>query len=146
MNDLQLTKMTILDLDEIQPILNEKFDDFWSYDILKEELLSSSSVYFVCKNEAEIIGFGGIKTIIDFAELMNIVIRKDLRGNGFSKKLLEHIIKKCKELNLKSINLEVNVENTIAIKLYKKYNFVEVGTRKKYYNNLNDAILMTLTF
>ena len=75
---------------------------------------------------------------------MNIVIKKDSRGLGLSNFLLENTISKCKELNLKSINLDVNVENTIAINLYKKYNFVKVGIRKKYYNNVSDAILMTL--
>lgn len=77
---------------------------------------------------------------------MNIVIAKKYRGKGYSKILLDNLLSFCKStLNLKSINLEVNVENTIAINLYKKYNFVEVGLRKKYYNN-NDAILMTLKF
>ena len=75
---------------------------------------------------------------------MNIVIKKDSRGLGLSNFLLENTISKCRELNLKSINLDVNVENTIAINLYKKYNFVKVGIRKKYYNNVSDAILMTL--
>ena len=46
--------------------------------------------------------------------------------------------------NLQCITLEVNVKNENAIKLYKKYNFEEVGRRKKYYNNIDDAIIMTL--
>ena len=44
---------------------------------------------------------------------------------------------------LKCVTLEVNVHNEIAINLYKKYNFIEVGRRKKYYNNIDDAIIMT---
>ena len=48
-----------------------------------------------------------------------------------------------KENNIYLINLEVNAKNTIAINFYKKYNFNEVGFRKKYYDNTYDALLMT---
>ena len=46
--------------------------------------------------------------------------------------------------NMKTITLEVNENNIPAINLYKKFNFEQVGLRKKYYNNADAAILMTL--
>ena len=58
--------------------------------------------------------------------------------------MLEELINIAKERKLKDITLEVNVNNIPAINLYKKYNFKEVGIRKKYYNNTDDAIIMTL--
>ena len=144
MNTLYFLEMNYSDLESIKDILIDEFDDFWSYTTLKDEFSSSTSKYFVIKKNNIVLGFCGIKIITDFAEIMNIVIKKDSRGLGLSNFLLENTISKCKELNLKSINLDVNVENTIAINLYKKYNFVKVGIRKKYYNNVSDAILMTL--
>lgn len=144
MNTLDFLEMNCSDLESIKDILIDEFDDFWSYTTLKDELSSPTSKYFVIKKDNIILGFCGIKIITDFVEIMNIVIKKDSRGLGLSNFLLENTINKCKELNLKSINLDVNVENTIAINLYKKYNFVKVGIRKKYYNNVSDAILMTL--
>lgn len=144
MNTLDFLEMNYSDLESIKDILIDEFDDFWSYTTLKDEFSSSTSKYFVIKKNNIVLGFCGIKIITDFAEIMNIVIKKDSRGLCLSNFLLENTISKCKELNLKSINLDVNVENTIAINLYKKYNFVKVGIRKKYYNNVSDAILMTL--
>ncbi len=144
MNTLDFLEMNYSDLESIKDILIDEFDDFWSYTTLKDEFSSSTSKYFVIKKNNIVLGFCGIKIITDFAEIMNIVIKKNSRGLGLSNFLLENTISKCKELNLKSINLDVNVENTIAINLYKKYNFVKVGIRKKYYNNVSDAILMTL--
>lgn len=144
MNTLDFLEMNYSDLESIKDILIDEFDDFWSYTTLKDEFSSSTSKYFVIKKNNIVLGFCGIKIITDFAEIMNIVIKKDSRGLGLSNFLLENTISKCKELSLKSINLDVNVENTIAINLYKKYNFVKVGIRKKYYNNVSDAILMTL--
>ena len=46
-------------------------------------------------------------------------------------------------MNLKTFTLEVNVENTPAIKLYEKFGFKNLGIRKKYYNNTTDAYIMT---
>ena len=80
------------------------------------------------------------------AELMNIVTKKSFRANGIGKLMLEYLINMCKNEKIKTLNLEVNSQNTIAINLYKKYNFKEVGLRKKYYNNTYDAILMSLNF
>ena len=144
MNTLDFLEMNYSDLESIKDILIDEFDDFWSYTTLKDEFSSSTSKYLVIKKNNIVLGFCGIKIITDFAEIMNIVIKKDSRGLGLSNFLLENTISKCRELNLKSINLDVNVENTIAINLYKKYNFVKVGIRKKYYNNVSDSILMTL--
>ena len=42
------------------------------------------------------------------------------------------------------ITLEVNENNQYAIKLYKKFNFKEIGQRKKYYNGKDTAIIMEL--
>lgn len=141
-NKIEISVMSINDLESIQNILLDSFDNFWSYETLLEESHSQLSTIFVAKYNNEIVGFTGIKKICDEAELMNIVTRKDCRHYGIASAMLEYIISFFK--NLSCINLEVNSENSIAINLYKKYNFKQVGLRKKYYNNIDDAILMTL--
>ena len=45
---------------------------------------------------------------------------------------------------MSSITLEVNTNNLTAIHIYKKFNFKETGLRKKYYDNKDDALIMTL--
>lgn len=75
---------------------------------------------------------------------MNIVTKKNMRNIGIASQLLTEVIKYCKNLNLKSIYLEVNENNLPAIHLYEKYGFKRIGLRKKYYNNTDNAILMEL--
>ena len=145
-NSLTILPMDLNDLDEMKYSLESDFDSFWDYQTLKEELSSSFSKYFVAKKANIIVGFAGIKIILDEAELMNIVTRKNMRNQGIASSMLNQLISYCKSSKIKSLNLEVNVQNSIAINLYKKYNFKEVGLRKKYYNNTYDAILMTLLF
>jgi [ribosomal protein S18]-alanine N-acetyltransferase len=143
-NNIVITKMQFEDLQKIKQNLQSDYDDFWDLDVISEELKCESSIYVVAKSQDEIMGFAGIKVILDEAELMNIVTKKDSRNLGIATKMMERIIQICKENKVSKINLEVNVKNTIAIKLYKKYNFKEVGLRKKYYNNTDDALLFTL--
>lgn len=142
-NKVLISKMTKEDLNSIANILQSDFDDFWNYNILLNELNSSNSIYLVAKINNEIIGFAGITLILDEAEINNIVIKKDSRKKGYSKILLQNLIDLSKTQNIKKINLEVNIENIIAINLYHSFNFKDVGLRKGYYKG-TDAILMSL--
>ena len=137
---MEIRKMTLDDLNLISSNFETEFDDFWNLNILKKELQNSNSTYLVSIDDNEVIGFAGI--ILDTAELNNIVVKKSFRGNGFSSLILEKLIEIAKQKNCSKINLEVAKTNTIAIKLYKKFGFKQVGLREKYYNGI-DAILLT---
>lgn len=139
-----ISEMNLQDLENIKDCLLTDFDNFWSYNILKQELENGKSKYFVAKQENEIVGFAGILLIIDQVNIMNIVVKKDKRNFGIGSLLLEEIIRYSKIHNATSITLEVNEKNIPAIKLYKKYGFKQVGLRRKYYNNEDNAILMDL--
>lgn len=119
----EISPMTLEDLNEILPILASDFDEFWTYDILKGELNSENSSYLVAKFNHKIVGFAGIKTMVDQADIMNIVVRKDFRNQGIGSLLLEHLILLAKKKNLTTIMLEVMEENYSAIHLYQKFRF-----------------------
>lgn len=140
---IKISKMIIDDLNKISPVLLTEFDDFWNYNIFKSELENENSKYVVAKNNDEIVGFAGIWISIDEAHVTNIVTKKDLRKNGIGSILLEELINLSKTLNLVSITLEVNENNLDAIKLYEKFGFEKLGIRKKYYNNTDNALIMT---
>lgn len=144
LTNLSIIKMSIQDLDDLKDYLSTDFDEFWDYDTLKSELSSPFSNYFVAKQNNQIVGFAGIKFILDEAELMNIVTKKSERNKKIATQLLNYLIEFCKSNKKNLINLEVNAKNSIAINFYKKYNFKQIGLRKKYYNDVDDAILMTL--
>ena len=142
--NFKIEKMTLNDLQEIKDILTSDFDNFLSYDILKQELECDNSYFLVAKTDTnEIIGFAGLKTIVDEADIMNIVTKKSFRRNGIGSTLLGNLISYAEEQKLKTITLEVNEHNLSAIRLYDKFNFDNIGIRKKYYNGESDAIIMS---
>ena len=143
--NITIEKMTKEHLEKIKENLKEDFDEFWNENVLKNELENPASTYIVAKDEQNnIVGYAGIWQPIDEAHITNIVTKKDKRRNKIGTKMLEELIKVAKEKKLKDITLEVNVNNIPAINLYKKYNFKETGIRKKYYNNIDSALIMTL--
>lgn len=141
--NLEIYNMTDYDLSLIKDILIDDFDDFWTYDVLQEELNNPNSEYFVAKLENNILGFAGIWKAVDDVHITDIVVKKSNRQTGIGSKLLEKLIQTAKSQNFNSITLEVNEHNLPAINLYFKYGFKNVGFRKKYYNNKDNAIIMT---
>ena len=141
--NIQIYKMHLSDLDMISDNLNQDFDDFWNYNIFKNELENPNSKYIVAKNNSDIIGYAGIWIAIDIAHITNIVVKKDCRNQGIGSYLLKELIEISKKLEVKELTLEVNEYNLAAINLYKKFEFKHVGTRKKYYKNTDNALIMT---
>ena len=140
MDNVIIEEMNLSHLDSISNILETDFDDFWNYNIFKNELENKNSKYLIAKIDNEIVGFVGITIILDTADITNIVVKKNYRSKGISKILLENVITIAKSNNCSKINLEVNETNIIAINLYKKYDFKQVGMRKNYYKNKNGLL------
>lgn len=140
--NIEIYEMIFDDVIAIEPNFSEKFDRLWSIHTLENDFIEDHSKYIVAKVNNEIVGFAGIKIILDEADIMNIVTRVDKRGNGIGSLLLGNLINLASLLNCTCINLEVNENNDPAIHLYEKYSFARIGLRKKYYNNTDNAILM----
>ena len=143
MDSIKISTMILRDLDSICNILTCEFDDFWNYNILKKELENENSKYIVAKSNGEIVGFGGIWFSVDDIHITNIVVKKGYRNKKIGTLILSALIDICKNQTQKSITLEVNSNNIPAQKLYENFGFKIVGIRKKYYNNIDNAILMT---
>lgn len=141
--DIKISQMDKKDLNILKDILIDDFDEFWSFNTLKEELECTNSYYIVAKENNNIVGFAGIKKILDEVDLMNIVTQKSKRNFGIASMLLENLINKSIELGASVMTLEVDETNAPALHLYEKYNFKKVGLRKKYYNGINNAVIMT---
>ena len=141
--EIEIQKMTKEHLEQIKDILITEFDEFWNAEVLEKELENPLSTYIVAISENQVVGYAGLWQPIDEGHITNIVTRLNKRGNKVATKMLEELIEIAKARSLNCVTLEVNVHNEIAINLYKKYDFKEVGKRPKYYNNTDDALIMT---
>ena len=100
----------------------------------------------VLKEGMKVIGFAILSVSTEESHLLNIGLTASKRGQGLGKELLEKIIMAAEVMGSKKIFLEVRISNVIAIDLYKKSGFKEIGLRKNYYRTKEgreDAILMS---
>lgn len=144
--NLKIVKMNRNHLERIcENLIN--YDEFWTNAVLEDEFNNENSKYFVAIDENdEIIAFGGLWFNIDEAHVMNIAVKKEFRRQHVGTELLEFLVVEAKKENKNCITLEVREDNVPAIELYKKLEFDEIGRRKKYYEKLYDAIIMTKFF
>lgn len=131
--------------DDIANIEKHCFSTPWN----KNQILSSNSntIFFVAKCEQKIVGYCGMYTVLDEGYVTNIGVLPDYRRRGIGCELLNALIKYCKDVNISFLSLEVRQSNAAAIKLYKKFEFKTVGTRKNFYRDpTEDANIMTRFF
>lgn len=102
------------------------------------------SEYYKLFLNNNIIGFFGLWVIDDTVQLTTIAVSPKLQKKGYGKLMMEFIINYLREKNCKNITLEVRVSNQKAINFYLKFRFIKVATRKRYYENGEDAYLMKL--
>ena len=115
----------------------------WSPSEFKKELENPIASYFVAVKDGKPVGYGGFWWVMFEAEITNIAVHKDFRKMGIATMIIEKMVEKCAQTSTSLLHLEVRESNESAINLYKKMGFVQDGFRKKYYNNTENAILMT---
>lgn len=61
------------------------------------------------------------------ASITMVYLRKDFRGSGLAKSLLDMVAKFAWDIGVTQLELTVSVENPVAISFYRREGFVETG-------------------
>ena len=87
---------------------------------------SPSGVLLLLKNKNESVGCVGLRKINDeISEMKRMYIRKNFRGKGLSKKLIERLLSHAKQMQYKSLRLDTLPQMKEAISLYVSFGFKE---------------------
>lgn len=131
-------------VDEVTTIDALSFTIPWSRESFLRELENNNNAnYIVLFKDDMLIAYAGIWLILDEGHITNVAVHPDYRKQGAGTCLMDTLIKICHKNNITSMTLEVRKSNADALKLYRKYDFVQEGIRKFYYaDNSEDAIIM----
>ena len=88
-----------------------------------------------------IIGVCVIHKIFDEAEIRYLSVHPLYQKKGLGKKLINQIIKECKNENIKRIFLEVSIKNQQALNFYKNFGFKTIYIRNNYYKDGSAALI-----
>ncbi|MET3613461.1 RimJ/RimL family protein N-acetyltransferase [Rhizobium aquaticum] len=61
------------------------------------------------------------------ALVIMVYLRKDVRGTGLAKRLLDTVVEQASQDGVRQLELHVRAENAAAIRLYEREGFVEIG-------------------
>ncbi len=114
-------------------------DNFSKQNHTRERIKLDYVKIFVYEEESIIKGFIEIECHYETTDIINIAVLKEYQNQGIASSLLNYVID---NINQQNIILEVRENNIKAIKFYQRNNFKEINRRKKYYDNLYDAIIM----
>ena len=143
---MQIANFESVHIPDILEVENTSFSHPWTEKMFLEEISGKFSVYRVVIKDGKAIAYMGMWVLADEGHITNIAVSKNYRRQGVASLLLKDFIDLAKEKNLSFMTLEVRESNEAARALYSSFGFCEVGRRKKYYENTEDAILMTKYF
>lgn len=91
-----------------------------------------------------LVGFSlfEINSLEEMAHLYKICVDPLCRGQKIAKEMLSKSSEDFKQLELKSIFLEVALQNTAALSLYSGFGFDRLNVIKKFYSDGSDAVAM----
>jgi ribosomal-protein-alanine N-acetyltransferase len=119
----------------------------WSRGGIVDELSSPNSIFLVLETrapEAQIAGFICSSLILDEVHILEVAVRPDYRNAGLGSLLINALLSAAAAQNAVRACLEVRASNRAAIKVYEKCGFTRDGVRKGYYQDGEDAVLMSL--
>ena len=142
---MNIRKMVIEDIPSVILADEKSFGEAWNDGMFIDEIKKDYADYFVAEENDEIIGYGGIWSIYETAELMRIAVVPEFRGRGIAKEIMKAILECASSRGCERMMLEVRQSNVSAQELYKKFGFCQISIRKGYYDG-EDAVIMEANF
>ena len=97
--------------------------------------------------EGRVLAYAGMWFVLDEAHVCNVAVHPDFRRMGYGRRIFEALIELAMENSMSMMTLEVRRSNTPAQNLYHACGFLDVGYRKRYYeDNKEDALIMYKEF
>lgn len=141
------------DIPSILEIETDSQPEPWTENSFREELgraslfvaRLSADASSPCPVSADIAGFICFWSVCDEVQILNIAVRKSMRGKGVARALLDFAIQTGQRRRARVATLEVRKSNLAARGLYESMGFRIIGKRPGYYGvRTESAILMEL--
>ncbi|HXE96494.1 MAG TPA: ribosomal protein S18-alanine N-acetyltransferase [Dongiaceae bacterium] len=145
MKQTVIRQMTATDLDAVLAIEQASFPTPWRREHFEHEIAAPHSFPFVAECNGLIVGYVCLMSLFEEAQILDIAVAPEQRGRGVARLLMDHAIMVAREKGTELLALEVRASNVAAIALYERCGFVRTGIRSRYYEGVDDAVLMEMS-
>ncbi len=141
---MRIEPMTVGDLPAVLRIEGQSFSTSWPANAFANEIRDNKLAhYFVGRFDERVVAYGGIWVILEDSHITTVAVDPACRGRRFGEAMLLKLLDEAIEHGASWITLEVRESNDVAQKLYRKYGFTTVSTRRGYYSdNGENALVM----
>ena len=140
---VSIEPMTRSDMDAVLQIDRKCSPTPWLVSAFYVELSHRVATYFVARSGGELVGYGGMQTIMDAVHLTTLAVDPAYRRRSIGERLLLALLEEGIVRRATHVVLEVRESNRAAQSLYKKYGFSAVAIRKGYYTDTGEnAVVM----
>ncbi len=147
LDEIVICPMVEADMDEVLAIETASYPRPWLREHFQAELISPHAFPLTAFSaDGRVAGYICPVLVLDEGHIMNVAVHPAFRGRGIGQLLVERIIADCRDAGAAFVSLEVRISNEAAIGLYQRLGFVGTGTRRRYYENGEDALLMEYIF
>jgi ribosomal-protein-alanine N-acetyltransferase len=117
----------------------------WSQNVFAteiEQVRQGDRYYVVSRRDGAIVGYAGLWFALDEAHVTNVAVAPSARRQGIARAMMLHLAETAVKRGCVSWTLEVRATSAGAQELYREFGFDAAGVRQKYYDNVEDAIVM----
>ena len=135
------------DVEQIHAIEELCFAIPWSRESILHDIAENPvSRWLVLDDGAgRVLAYAGLWLVIDEAHVLNVAVHPQAQRQGNGRRILTALIDLARENGMGLMTLEVRRSNLPAQALYHACGFLDVGYRKRYYeDNREDALIMYL--
>jgi len=142
--NLRIEKLKRRDLRHVMAIESAVFPEPWSVAVFNSELaLRHGRLYRAAWDDKTLAGYIGFLIVDEEAHITTIAVAPTHQRFGIASKLIIDGIGTLLAQGVKHLSLEVAANNEGAQALYRRFGFIPVGVREKYYPvSGEDAIVM----
>ncbi len=139
-----IRRMTLADVPQVYALEAATFADPWSEQSFADEMVKNKCArYLVAEAQGRVVAYAGAWIVLEEGHVTNIAVEEGMRGQGVGKAVTAALMQYAANLGVAYMTLEVRKSNLPAQRMYQKLGFVELGVRKRYYeNNGEDALLL----
>jgi ribosomal-protein-alanine N-acetyltransferase len=136
------------DLAAVVDLERRTFAQPWSADLFLRELRLPFSRIILARTPSaagpQLAGYVCHWVKAEEVEIQNVAVAPEWRRQSVARRLLEYVLAQAAETGAERAALEVRIHNHPAIRLYHALGFREVGRRRGYYADGEEALLMEL--
>ncbi len=115
----------------------------WTLAVFHGELaLKQERCYLAARVGSRVVGYAGVMLVDADAHVTNIAVDPTWQRHHIGTRLLVALARQSVIRGSRNLTLEVRVSNVGAQEMYRSFGFAPAGMRRRYYENVEDAIVM----